>query len=157
MFSLLQMVCLLRKGNVASSNSELVCPSLGHHWVREIQVPAPLGRKTSRTVLIRVSLDHMTIPQLITVIKSGWGEGTRTGTEAHGWNGGKGMASVRGEVKEVRRSPGRATSHCSLQWLQHTPPSVLNKMTFVLMGQEEHLKTYSIKNNFLHVYGAREV
>lgn len=89
-------------------------------------------RKTSRTGLIRVSSDHMTIPQLITVIKSGWGEGTRTGTEAQGWNGGKGVAPVRGEVKEVRGSPGRATSHCLLkQWLQHTPPSVLNKMTCV--------------------------
>lgn len=99
----------------------------------------------------------------------GWGEGTRTGTEAHGWNGGKGGAPVRGEVKEVRRSPGRATSHCLLPWLQHTPPQYSTKwllrwwdrrniwkhtvsktISFMFMGLGGVKNVISLRNVFWH-------
>lgn len=91
MFSFLQVDCLLRKGNRASHNSELINHSLGNHEERG-NSSSRFTRKISEKWLIRVSLGHIRIPELIIVIKvkvgrgrGGGGGGTKVGTEAHGW------------------------------------------------------------------------
>lgn len=59
MFSLLKMVCLLRKGNMASRNSELVHHSLGNPRKGGDSGPKSI-REIKRKVTIWVSLDHIT-------------------------------------------------------------------------------------------------
>lgn len=74
MFSFLQVDCLLRKGNRASHNSEVINQSLGNHEERG-NSSSRFIRKISEKWPIRVSLGHIRIPELITVIKVKVGRG----------------------------------------------------------------------------------